>query len=160
MKKKSIILILVVIVVIVAIIGAWFLFGNKQEVKIDLNTVAASIQDNSVFSEIATMDIDKTLAADIFNIPEENMLNVVGKLPMMNVHASMYVVIEAQPGKADEVKAKLEEYGNLYEEQWSRYLPDQYDLVKERKMGKVDSYVYMVVAEEAEAIENLIVPSK
>ena len=75
---------------------------------------------------------------------------------MMNVHASMFVIIKATDGKVEEVLQKVETYATNYEAQWERYLPEQFELVKNREVGKTGNYVYMIVAENAsELVKNI-----
>ena len=77
-------------------------------------------------------------------------------MPMMNVQASLFAVIKAADGKADEVKQKLEEYGNSYQAQWEKYLPEQLELVKNRIIATTGDYVYIIIAENATELEKLI----
>lgn len=156
--KKS--LLITIIVVAVLVIGAIILFateviGNKN-VELDLQQVSTNIVNNSAFKEMAAMDIDKETLTSLMEIEENQVEEVVGKFPMMNVHASMYVIIKAAEGKVDEVLQKVETYATNYEAQWATYLPEQYELVKNREVGKTGNYVYMIVAENAnELVKNI-----
>ena len=69
---------------------------------------------------------------------------------------SMYLIVKAKDEKLEDVKQKVEAYGISYEEQWARYLPEQYELVQNRKIGTIGNYVYMIVAENAEDLVTLI----
>ena len=82
--------------------------------------------------------------------------NAIGKMPMMNVQASMYLLIQAKEGTVETVKSELDQYATKYEEQWSTYLPEQYELVKNRKTGIVGNTVYLIIAENAETLEQEI----
>ena len=86
----------------------------------------------------------------------ENVENVVGKIPMMNVQASMYLLVQAKDGAADTVKSELDNYLTQYEEQWSRYLPEQYALVQNRIEGTVGNTIYVIIAENADTLEQEI----
>ena len=68
----------------------------------------------------------------------------------------MYVVIKTDENNLQEVKMSLESYGREYENQWSTYLPDQYELVKSREIGIKGNYVYMIISENPEEIVNMI----
>ena len=154
--KKNILIAIIVILVIVAIgIGAFvFLKGGVK--KVDIDAVGQTIASITPFNELASMDITMEELGSIFGINTENVEKVVGKVPMMSVQASMYVLIQAKDGAVDTVKAELDKYATQYEEQWSMYLPAQYELVKNRKMGIVGNTVYMIVAENAETLEQEI----
>ncbi len=154
--KKNILIAIIVILVIVAIgIGAFVFFKGGVK-KVDIDAVGQTIASTTPFNELASMDITMEELGSIFGINTENVEKVVGKVPMMSVQASMYVLIQAKDGAVDTVKAELDKYATQYEEQWSMYLPAQYELVKNRKMGIVGNTVYMIVAENAETLEQEI----
>lgn len=156
---KKILIALVIILVIVGIgVGAYFLLNNnKEEAKtIDINAVGQTLAGNYPFNEMSTVDITTDLLGSLYGINTENVENAVGKMPMMNVQASMYVLIQAKEGTVDTVKAELENYATQYEQQWSTYLPEQYELVQNRKIGTVGNVVYMIIAESADTLEQEI----
>lgn len=72
--------------------------------------------------------------------------------PMMNVQASEIIVVTAKDGKLDTVKENIDKYMKAQEENWSTYLPAQYELVKNRVVKEVGNTYIVVVAEEAEKI--------
>ena len=145
MSKKKKILIIIAAVVFAAIIAAVIIVVVTK--KND-----GSGKDGSKVIMDVTMDLIDTY----FGINRENVVNAVGKIPSMNVHSSMYIIIEAKDGKAEDVKAELNTYAENYEQMWSTYLPDQYELVKNRRLGSTGNYVYLIIAENAEELENLI----
>ena len=75
---------------------------------------------------------------------------------MLNVQSSMYLVIKAKEDTVDEVKEKVESYAQKQEDAWSKYLPEQYELVKNRKQGVVGNYIYLIIGENAEEVEKLV----
>ena len=157
MKKNVLITIVVILVVAVLVVGAVVLLNNKKEEKtIDVEVAGQTLANSTPFNELATMDITTEELGSLYGINTENVEKVVGKMPMMNVQASMYLIIQAKEGTVDTVKAELDAYATQYEEQWSRYLPEQYELVKNRKMGVVGNTVYMIIAENAETLEQEI----
>ena len=158
MKKNVLITIVVILVVAVLVVGAVVLLNNKKEEKTIVVEVAGQTLANSTpFNELATMDITTEELGSLYGINTENVEKVVGKMPMMNVQASMYLIIQAKEGTVDTVKAELDAYATQYEEQWSRYLPEQYELVKNRKTGVVGNTVYLIIAENAETLEQEII---
>ena len=68
----------------------------------------------------------------------------------------MYVIIKAENEDLQEIKMALESHGTEYEKVWSTYLPDQYELVKNRKIGIKGNYVYMIISENPDKIVELI----
>ena len=157
MNKKVLVGVIIAIVVVVLLIGGYFMFSNKEKSakNLDLATISNNIT-SSGFSEMSTMDIDKDTLSTYFQVDTANVVEVYGKMPMMNVHASMYVLVKTTEGKAEDVKQNLETFGQSYEEQWSRYLPAQHELVQNRKIGIVGDYVYLIIAENADELVKLI----
>ena len=139
------------------VVGAVVLLNNKREEKtIDVEVARQTLANSTPFNELATMDITTEELGSLYGINTANVEKVVGKMPMMNVQASMYLIIQAKEGTVDTVKAELDAYAIQYEEQWSTYLPEQYELVKNRKTGVVGNTVYLIIAENAETLEQEI----
>lgn len=157
MNKKVLVGVIIAIVVVVLLIGGYFIFSNKEKTakNLDLSTISNNIT-SSGFSEMSTLDIDKDTLSTYFQVDTANVVEVYGKMPMMNVQASMYVLVKATEGKVEDVKQNLETFGQSYEEQWSRYLPAQHELVQNRKIGIVGDYVYLIIAENADELVKLI----
>lgn len=157
MNKKVFVGIVIAVVVVALVIGGYFAFANKNKASknIELATISDNIT-NAGFSEMAAMEIDKDTLSSYFQVDTANVEEVYGKMPMMNVHASMYVLVKAREGKAEDVKQNLETFGQSYEEEWSSYLPEQHELVQNRKIGIVGDYVYLIIAENADELVKLI----
>lgn len=165
MSKKKKILIIIAAVVFVAVIAAVIIVavtrkndgaGNGDSKVINIDEVSNQITQESSFKEMATVDVTMDLIDTYFGINRENVVNAAGKIPSMNVHSSMYIIIEAKDGKAEDVKAELNTYAESYEQMWATYLPDQYELVKNRRLGSTGNYVYLIIAENAAELEELI----
>ena len=159
--KKNILIVLVILLILVLVgAGIYFLTRNSEEdttaKTVDINAVGQTFANSAPFNELTAMDITADTLGTVFGINTENVENVVGKMPMINVQASMYVLIQAKEGTAETVKAELDKYATQYEEQWRTYLPEQYALVQNRKMGVVGNTVYMIIAENAETLEQEI----
>mgnify|MGYP001623762966 CR=1 FL=1 len=157
MKKNVLSVILAIVIIVVVVVGAYFILnGNKKEKSLDLNTASQTLSNSAPFNELSTMDITIDLLSSVYGINTENVENAIGKMPMMNVQASMYLLIQAKEGTVETVKSELDQYATKYEEQWSTYLPEQYELVKNRKTGIVGNTVYLIIAENAETLEQEI----
>lgn len=156
MNKKLLIGIIVAVVVVVLGVVAYFIFSPKDDSKtLDLSVVSTEIT-NAGFAEMSTMDVDTEILSSYFQVDNANVVSVYGKVPMMNVHASLYVLIEAVDGQAETVKQQLDTFATNYEQQWERYLPEQYELVQNRKVGITGNYVYMIIAQNADELVNLV----
>lgn len=157
MKKKILIILVVILIVVVLGAGIYFILNNRSKNKsLDVELAGQTLANNTPFNEMATMDITIEELNTIYGINTENVEQVVGKMPMMNVQASMYVLIQAKDGTVDTVREELDEYAKQYEEQWSMYLPEQYELVQNRKVGTIGNTVYMIISENAETLEQEI----
>lgn len=155
MDKKILIGIIVATIVVLGV-TVFFMFSPKDDAKtLDLPAISTQIT-NTGFAEMATMDVDAEILSSYFQVDTANVVSVYGKVPMMNVHASLYVLIEAKEGQAETVKQQLDTFATNYEQQWERYLPEQYELVQNRKVGITGNYVYMIVAQNADELVNLV----
>lgn len=158
MKKKLPLIIGIVAIVIALIIAIVVLVMPKQEAKkeINLEEVSNKITENSHFKEMATEEVSIEMLENYFRIDTANVEKVVGKVPLMNVHSSLYVIIQAKEGKANEVKEDLNEFIKEYEELWSVYLPEQYEYVQNRKFDVIGDYVYLIIAEDSGKLESIV----
>ena len=155
MKKKILIAIIVILVIALIAVGAYFIFFNEEKT-LDVDTANQTLASSAPFNELTSMDVTAEELGTIMGINTENVEKVAGKIPMMNVQASMYLLVQAKDGAVDTVKSELDNYLAQYEEQWSTYLPAQYALVQNRKVGTVGNTIYVVIAENADTLEQEI----
>ena len=165
--SKKLILIIIAIVLVAAVVAAVVVVNNNNKADKEKNGNAESAELNledlnkkfatmAPFDEMASMDIDSTMLTDVFQIDEDLLEGYVGKFPMMMVHASMDLVVEAKDGEVETVKTQVETYASAYEAQWEMYLPEQYELVKDRKCGVSGNFVYLFIGESAAEMEKLM----
>lgn len=155
MKKKILIAIIVILVIALIAVGAYFIFFNEEKT-LDVDTANQTLASSAPFNELTSMDVTAEELGTIMGINTENVEKVAGKIPMMNVQASMYLLVQAKDGAVDTVKSELDNYLAQYEEQWSTYLPAQYALVQNRKVGTVGNTIYVIIAENADTLEQEI----
>lgn len=149
---------LVILALMLALTGC----GSKSagnEVKVLTNEewadVVSGIQND--FELPAMMALSDTEVTDFLGINAENLESFTVMFPMMNVHATEIMVFQAKEGMIETVKEEVGTYLESYEQMWSTYLPDQYELVKNRVEKQVgDSTYVVIIAEEAAAIEAKI----
>lgn len=164
MKKRNIILIIISVVLVIIIGIALVVFlnynnstSNKNEnISISLDELDKKIEQSNEFefSKMNTITDDEASAK--FLIDKSKIKNIIGREPIVHTKSGMYVIIETDSDNIQDVKLALESYGSEYEEQWKTYLPDQYELVKNREIGVKGNYVYMIVSESPEKILELI----
>ena len=164
MKKRNIILIIISIVLVIIIGIALVLFlnynnsiSNKDEnISISLDELDKKIEQTNEFEFLKMNAITDDEASAKFLIDKYKIKNIIGREPIVHTKSGMYVVIQTDLDNIQDVKLALESYGSEYEEQWKTYLPDQYELVKNREIGVKGDYVYMIVSESPEKILELI----
>lgn len=164
MKKRNIILIIISIVLVIIIGIALVIFlnynnsiSNKDEnISIPLDELDKKIEQTNEFEFLKMNAITDDEASAKFLIDKSKIKNIIGREPIVHTKSGMYVVIQTDLDNIQDVKLALESYGSEYEEQWKTYLPDQYELVKNREIGVKGSYVYMIVSESPEKILELI----
>lgn len=164
MKKRNIILIIISIVLVIIIGIALVVFlnynnstSNKDEnISISLDELDKKIEQTNEFEFLKMNAITDDEASAKFLIDKSKIKNIIGREPIVHTKSGMYVVIQTDLDNIQDVKLALESYGSEYEEQWKTYLPDQYELVKNREIGVKGNYVYMIVSESPEKILELI----
>lgn len=164
MKKRNIILIIISIVLVIIIGIALVIFlnynnsiSNKDEnISISLDELDKKIEQTNEFEFLKMNAITDDEASAKFLIDKSKIKKIIGREPIVHTKSGMYVVIQTDLDNIQDVKLALESYGSEYEEQWKTYLPDQYELVKNREIGVKGNYVYMIVSESPEKILELI----
>lgn len=131
--------------------------SNKDEnISISLDELDKKIEQTNEFEFLKMNAITDDEASAKFLIDKSKIKNIIGREPIVHTKSGMYVVIQTDLDNIQDVKLALESYGSEYEEQWKTYLPDQYELVKNREIGVKGNYVYMIVSESPEKILELI----
>lgn len=164
MKKRNIIWIIISIILVIIIGIALVVFlnynnsiSNKDEnISISLDELDKKIEQTNEFEFLKMNAITDDEASAKFLIDKSKIKNIIGREPIVHTKSGMYVVIQTDLDNIQDVKLALESYGSEYEEQWKTYLPDQYELVKNREIGVKGDYVYMIVSESPEKILELI----
>lgn len=115
---------------------------------------------DAVWSSISTlelpslMDMDADVLSALYGLSSDDLAEYVGKLPMMSVHATEFLIAKAQPGKLDTVKAALEQRVEDLKAQWSQYLPEQLELVENAKILTSGDYIMLAITEYADEAVN------
>lgn len=156
--------------------------GKKEEVKSQLNTFMTSINatleevngllvyvnssDNAlVISKVKEtktpvfgmlMEVPTESIKDKLNIEATDVEEFLMKEPMMMTQSITYIIAKPAKGKEEVVENALNEYMEALEIQWSTYLPDQYELVKNRKSEKIGKYLVYIVSSNNDLVFNTI----
>lgn len=120
------------------------------ESKPQTNAVQSTWDDISKLSlpNLTAMD-DATLSA-MYGINASDLEEYVCMMPLMGVHSTEFFIAEVKDGKMDTVKADIAKRQADLDAQWSQYLPDQYELVKNYKLVTNGNYVLFAVSEYAD----------
>ncbi len=158
MKKNKATKLWAIILIIVVILFGILIFSKRidKNKELDMTQISNIITEKGEFAQILTTDIDKEMLKNEMKFDVSNIDEVVGKKPLVNTSSSMFLILKVSNGQQESVKQQLEQYGEKYEMQWSNYLPDQYELVKERKIGIRSNYVYLIISKNNEEIEKEI----
>lgn len=121
----------------------------------------ATKENNDIINEIknckapvfsALMKVEKEMLESQFDIKENMLEEYLIKMPMMITSSNTYIIVKPASGQTDAVKAKLDTYMTNLEEQWKTYLPDQYELVKNRKVEEYGDYLIYIVSNDNEKV--------
>lgn len=120
------------------------------ESKPQTNAVQSTWDDISKLSlpNLTAMD-DATLSA-MYGINASDLEEYVCMMPLMGVHSTEFFIAEVKDGKMDTVKAGIAKRQADLDAQWSQYLPDQYELVKNYKLVTNGNYILFAVSEYAD----------
>ena len=119
------------------------------ESKPETNVVQSVWNDISKLSlpNLTAMD-DATLAA-MYGINASDLEEYICMMPLMGVHSTEFFIAKVKDGKMDTVKAGIAKRQADLDAQWSQYLPDQHELVKNYKLVTNGNYVLFAISEYA-----------
>ena len=111
----------------------------------------------SVWNDISKLSLpnltamdDATLSA-MYGINASDLEEYVCMMPLMGVHSTEFFIAKVKDGKMDTVKAAVEKRQDDLEQQWSQYLPEQLELVKNYKLTTNGNYILFAVSEHADS---------
>ncbi len=155
-KKFLIIILLTIICVVIAATTICIYIYIDNNKNLDLLKINTEISSLSMYQTPNLEDINIDNVSDIFKIDKSYIKDVVGKIPIINIDSSMYVIIKTDKENIKYVEQKLEEYATDLENEWEDYLESKYDLVISRKIGVKSNYVYLVISNDNKQVIDLI----
>lgn len=128
--------------------------GGKEEAKeIDIPALWTSIEEKIELPSM--MDLDSDTLSALYGIDAANLESYLAKIPFMNVHATEFFIAKVKDGQMDAVKEAINNRQVALDEQWSQYLPEQYDLVKNYKLETIGNYVLFCICDKADEVVTL-----
>lgn len=128
--------------------------GKKEEAKeVDIPALWTSMEESLELP--ALMELDDDTLQSVYGIDPADLDSYVARMPMMMVHATEFFLAKVKDDKMNTVKAALENRQAALDEQWSWYLPEQYELVKNYQLIVNGNYVLFCVCEDTETVVKL-----
>lgn len=103
-----------------------------------------------IFGSLETIRIEDL--QERFGINSENIDEILMKTPLMLVDSNTYIIVKPKRGKDNDVKKEFDNYMKSVEDQWSMYLPDQYELVKSRIETRIGDYLIYIVSNDNDRV--------
>lgn len=149
-KNKRMILALVLLLLLA------FAAGCKQQsnVTMDIHAVWNDMQQTIEMGMMQELD-DELLTTLYPELPMDQVTDHVVQISLVNIRATEIALFEAvDEAAAQEIKTAVATRKENLEANWSTYLPDQYELVKNSTVDVYGKYVVFIVGEfEAQAKE-------
>lgn len=133
-------------------IGSYLVYIMTDNSSDILNSIKDSKE--NIFGALMEVN-DETLESQ-FNINKSDVKEYLIKVPMMITSSNSYIIIKPVDGKKDEVKEKIDEYMTKLEKQWETYLPEQYELVKNRLEKEYGDYLIYIISSNNDLVFETI----
>ncbi len=104
----------------------------------------------------AMSKVEKESLELTLGIKEEEVEEVLFKMPMMMTNSATYIIIKPTEGNKEIVEEKVNTYMENLEQNWSTYLPDQYELVKDRTEEEIGEYLVYIISNDNEKVLEAI----
>ena len=104
---------------------------KSQAKEVDLHELLTSITERENMPSM--MEVEADILTDMYYFSSEDAKQYAIAMPLMNVQATEIILVEANEGHLDDVKAGIEKRLQNLDELWSRYLPDNYVVGKKSK---------------------------
>lgn len=105
-----------------------------------------------VFSSL--MKVEDSAIEETLNIKKEQYSEILMEIPAIMVKSNMYVIVKPEKDETENVKKAIDDYMKKLEDQWSTYLPDQFELVEDRLVEEYNGYlIYIVSSDNEKALE-------
>ncbi len=121
-------------------------------------TVAAfwdELKNDHGFEFPDAMSLSDQELSDMYGIDAALVEEYVAEIPLMNVQATEIFIAKVKDGEMDAVKAGIQSRLDSLDELWSRYLPDQYELVQNHQLVEEGNFIFLAIHEKAAEMAEL-----
>lgn len=122
--------------------------------EVDLKVLLGQLMENENLP--ALTEVEEDMVADLYFFDPQNAKQIAIAMPLMNVQASEIMLVEANEGKLDEIKQGIAKRLETLEGIWSRYLPEQYELVQNAQIIEEGNFYGVIIAEDAETLAKTV----
>lgn len=156
-NKKFILIYAILILIIIGIVIYSIVYTIKKEnlknnVNISIEEFNNKVLEIGNFKSSKFNDITNYNIYEVFEIKSDDLVKFFGKKAILNTNSELYLLVQPKDEKYDEVYLKLEEFGIKYQNEWSNYLEAEYDIVVDRKIGKMNKFIYVIISENSNDI--------
>ena len=124
---------------------------ESKKINISIDEFNDIILQSNNFNSSRVKKISDEELKEMFDISNDEINIFYGKKSVLNTDASIYLLIEAKDN-TDDILEKINSFGEKYELKWSEYLESEYDLVKDRKIGIINNFIYCIISDDADDI--------
>jgi len=124
------------------------------------DVVINKVKESKVTVFVMIKDVPNEQIKDILSLEPTDYEEILMGMPMAVVKSNTYIIVKPAEGKEETVKNALDSYMTALENQWATYLPDQYELVQNRKVEKIGEYLVYIVSSNNDLAYNTILNNK
>lgn len=127
--------------------------SESPEVGVTVQDIWSSISAQIQFP--ALMDSTATDVSALYGIDASILDDFCLKIPAMTVSATEIFIAKVSAENLETVKGGIALRKQTLLDQWSTYLPDQYDLVENAKVVTSGNYILFVISADADSIVSI-----
>lgn len=127
---------------------------SKEEAKnISVTEINKKIEENVDISEMRPGNMDKL--KKLYNIKEDEVEEFILYTAPTNIKADELAIIKVKKSESIEnieanISKRVKQKGNTFKD----YLPEEYYLIENHILSNKDNYIFFVISDKAEDIEN------
>ena len=119
--------------------------------------ILQTIKENShplLFGESDFISLEEFVSS--FGLNENQIIEFQAVVPVKENVVDLYVIVKPKHGQIETVRKSMDSYFNTLEKKWSTYLPEEYQLVKNRMKTEVGSYFVYIISKDNETVLKTI----